>query len=332
LSDRQAGYLSRYQSGELERRVERLEARLASCDICPRHCGVNRLSGEVGFCESARFPIVPSVCDHYGEEPVISGDRGSGTIFFANCNLRCVYCQNHQISQNPEHQRRNEMTCEELAQRMVHLQNNLGCHNVNCVSPSHFVPQLLRALWLAVPMGLRVPLVYNTNAYDDVATLRELDGLVDIYLPDIKYASDICAVKYSQARGYVGIARRAIKEMHRQVGDLQCGADGLAQSGLIVRHLVLPNDIGGSADSFAWLASEVSRNVTISLMSQYSPCHRAHRVPLLSRRISGAEYWRAAQAMENAGLENGWMQEPDSPDGYIPDFSGPRHPFHSSVC
>jgi len=181
-------------------------------------------------------------------------------------------------------------------------------------------------------MGLIVPLVYNTNAYDDMATLRELDGLVDIYLPDIKYASDTCAVKYSQAPGYVDTARRAIKEMHRQVGDLQCGADGLAQSGLIVRHLVLPNDIGGSADSFAWLASEVSRNVTVSLMSQYLPCHRAHRVPLLSRRISGAEYQRAARAMENAGLENGWMQEPDSPGSYIPDFNGPRHPFHSSVC
>lgn len=323
----EAGYLKLYRSGELEQRVRRLEARLGSCDICPRRCGVNRLAGETGFCCSGRLPVVSSYCDHHGEEPAISGKHGSGTIFFGNCNLRCVYCQNYQISQAPDAQHDKEMDCRSLAEKMVYLQNELGCHNINLVSPSHFVPQIVRAVFEAVPMGLRVPLVYNTNAYDSLDTLRELDGIVDIYLPDIKYASDTMAMKYSQARGYVGYARPAIKEMYRQVGDLVQDSHGVAQKGIIVRHLILPNDIAGSEESLTWLAHEVSRTVTISIMAQYYPCFRAPRVPLLSRKISMAEYRRVVRLVDELGLENGWSQQMEAPEYYLPDFDIKGHPF-----
>ena len=243
------GYLALYRSGELERRVRRLEARLASCDICPRECGVNRLEGETGFCHSARLPIVSSFCAHHGEEPVLSGSRGSGTVFFGNCNMRCVYCQNHQISQDYKAQRRYEVDTHILAERLLYLQDELGCHNINFVSPSHFVPQMVRAVLEAVPMGLRLPLVYNTSGYDSVETLRELDGIISIYLPDLRYASNKWGRKFSQAPDYVERSRAAIKEMYRQVGDLVVDDEGIAQKGLIVRHLILPNGLAGSEDS-----------------------------------------------------------------------------------
>ncbi|MDY6893625.1 MAG: radical SAM protein, partial [Chloroflexota bacterium] len=205
------GYISLCRSGELKRRAEALEARLASCDICPRECGVNRLEGEHGFCHSAYLPIVCTICAHQGEEPAISGNRGSGTVFFGNCNMRCVYCQNYQISQDWEKQKSREMDFRKLAEGMVYLQDELGCHNINFVSPSHFVPQLVRAVLEAVSMGLRVPLVYNSNGYDSLATLRELEGIIDVYLPDLRYASDIWAQRLSQAPEYVVCARSAIK-------------------------------------------------------------------------------------------------------------------------
>ncbi len=222
------GYLALYESGELEHRLQKLEARLAACDICPRKCGVNRLNDELGFCRSGKFPIVSTVCSHRGEEPAISGIRGSGTIFFSNCNLRCVYCQNYQISQNWHNQAGNITDCHSLAEKILYLQDELHCHNINFVSPSHFVPQLVRAVFEAIPMGLRIPLVYNTNSYDSWETLKELDGIIDIYLPDIKYASDQCAVKYSQAPDYVAISRVAMREMYRQVGDLIVDENGVA--------------------------------------------------------------------------------------------------------
>ena len=207
----QASYIALYHSGELKQRVHSLEARLEACDICPRNCGVNRLNNELGFCHSGKLPIVSSACAHQGEEPVLSGTKGSGTVFFGNCNLKCVYCQNYQISQNWQRQRSYEIDCHTLAETMLYLQNKLGCHNINFVSPSHVVPQLVRAVFEAVPMGLRVPLVYNTNSYDSVESLRQLDGIIDIYLPDIKYAADDIARKYSQAADYVATSRAAIK-------------------------------------------------------------------------------------------------------------------------
>ena len=321
------GYVALYHSGELERRAYALEARLASCDICPRECGVNRLEAELGFCHSGHLPIVSAVCRHQGEEPPVSGTRGSGTIFFGNCNMRCVYCQNYQISQNWKKQKSKEIDCHTLAERMLYLQDELGCHNINLVSPSHFVPQLVRAVVEAVPMGLRVPLVYNTNGYDSIASLKELDGIISIYLPDLRYASDSWAEKFSYVPDYVARARQAIREMYRQVGDLVVDESGVARRGLIVRHLILPNGLAGSEESLNWLARELSPTVTVSIMSQYLPLHRARQIPLLSRKTSVAEYETVIQLLDNMGLQNGWVQETGAAENYLPDFEREGHPF-----
>ena len=321
------GYIALYHSGELELRAQALEARLASCDICPRECKVNRLDNETGFCRSACLPIVSAVCAHHGEEPAISGSRGSGTIFFGNCNMRCVYCQNYQISQNWKKQKSKEMDCHTLAENMLYLQDELGCHNINFVSPSHFVPQIIRAVVQAVPMGLRVPLVYNTNGYDSIASLKELDGIISVYLPDLRYASDKRAKKLSHTADYVVRARQAIKEMYRQVGDLVVDEFGLAQRGLIVRHLILPNGLADSEKTLTWLAQELSPTVTVSIMSQYLPLHKAQRIPLLSRKISPAEYERVLRLLSDTGLENGWIQEMGAADSYVPDFEREGLPF-----
>ena len=321
------GYVALYQSGELERRAEALEARLISCDICPRECQVNRLQNELGYCHSGRLPIVSAVCAHHGEEPAISGTNGSGTVFFGNCNMRCVYCQNYQISQNWRKQRSKEMDCRTLAERMLSLQNELGCHNVNFVSPSHFVPQLVRAVVEAVPRGLRVPLVYNSSGYDSVASLKALDGVISIYLPDLRYASDKWARKFSHAPDYMAQARQAIKEMYRQVGDLVVDESGVAQKGLIVRHLILPNDLAGSQESLTWLVREVSPTVTVSIMSQYMPMHRAPRIPLLARKITVEEHEKVLRLLDDLGIENGWVQELGAAEEYLPDFEREGHPF-----
>jgi putative pyruvate formate lyase activating enzyme len=323
----ESGYIDLYHSGELEKRAERLWARLESCDMCPRKCGVNRLKGELGFCRSGYLPIVASFCDHHGEEPVLSGSRGSGTIFFGNCNLRCLYCQNHQISQNWERQKANETDCHTLTRHMLYLQDELECHNINLVSPSHFTPQIIKALLAAVPMGLRLPLVYNSNGYDSLKTLKELDGIIDIYLPDIKYASDDWAIKLSEAPDYTRHSREAIKEMYCQVGELVVDENGVAQRGLIVRHLILPNGLAGSRESLTWLAEEVSPKVTVSLMSQYHPTHRASQFPLLARSISPSEYEEALIVMEEVGLEAGWTQQMGAQELYLPDFERQGHPF-----
>jgi putative pyruvate formate lyase activating enzyme len=321
VSSYEPGYVALYRTGELEKRVARLEARLAACDICPRECRAKRLAGQAGHCYTALLAPVASVGAHHGEEPVLSGSRGSGTIFFGNCNLSCVYCQNYQISQDYTAQRRNEMEPAAIAERMLHLQDTLGCHNINLVTPSHVVPQIMRALFTAVPQGLRLPLVYNTSSYDSLATLRELDGVVDIYLADLRYASDALARKYSRVRHYVQSSREAIKEMYRQVGDLVLDEEGVARRGLIVRHLVLPDDIAGSEDSLTWLAREVSPRVAVSIMSQYRPAHRAHKHRELNRKITSEEYRKVAELAARLGLENGWLQGVDSPENYLPDFS-----------
>jgi putative pyruvate formate lyase activating enzyme len=320
-------YLELYSTGELKRRAERLEARLVSCDICPRECQVNRLRNERGFCHSGYLPVVSMICAHHGEEPAISGSRGSGTIFFANCNMRCVYCQNYQISQNWKRQNANAMDFHRLAEGMLYLQDEMGCHNINFVSPSHFVPQLVRAVAEAAPQGLKVPVVYNSSGYDSVETLRELDGVVDIYLPDLRYASNSYAARFSSASDYVGHARAAIKEMFRQAGELVTDEYGVAQRGLIVRHLVLPNNLAGSEESLRWLANEVSPRVTVSLMAQYFPAHRARQHPLLSRMITASEYGAALKALYEAGLENGWIQAMGSAENYLPDFDREGFPF-----
>jgi putative pyruvate formate lyase activating enzyme len=326
MSAYEPGYIALYRSGELERRVDRLEARLMECDICPRECGADRLHGKVGSCNSGYLPIVSSVGAHHGEEPVLSGSRGSGAIFFGNCNLRCVYCQNHQISQDPETQQRNEVSVNVLAERMLYLQNELKCHNINLVTPSHFVPQIVRAVLEAVPLGLRLPLVYNTSSYDSLKTLQELDGIISIYLADLRYASNELGRKYSRVRHYVDSSRAAIKEMYRQVGNLEVDDQGIARKGLLVRHLILPNGIAGSEDSLSWLVDEVSPAVTVSIMSQYYPVHRAYRYEELNRKILPEEYARVVGLVEKLGMENGWIQGMESPESYLPDFSADK-PF-----
>ena len=322
-------YIAMYRSGELKRRAEALEARLRLCDICSRECGVNRLEGELGFCHSAHLPIIAAVCAHHGEEPVISGSKGSGTVFFGNCNMRCLYCQNHQISQNFKNQKSNEIDPHTLAERMLYLQDELRCHNINFVSPSHFVPQLVRAVLEAVPMGLRLPLVYNTSSYDSIRTLRELDGIISVYLADLRYANNQWGRKFSRVSDYVERARAAIREMYRQVGDLVVDDEGVAQRGLIVRHLILPNGLAGSRDSLAWLVREVSPTVTISIMSQYFPTHRAGQTPLLDREITLEEYSEVIGLLDELGIENGWMQEMGASGDYLPDFAHEGHPFDS---
>ena len=325
----QPGYIELYRSGELARRADVLTARLASCDLCPRCCGANRLEDEYGFCRSGHLAAVASVCAHQGEEPAISGRHGSGTIFFSNCTMKCSYCQNYQISQDPCEGREKEISSAELAGHMLHLQNDLLCHNINLVSPSHFVPQIVQALLSAIPAGLRIPLVYNTSSYDSPLTLKELDGIIDIYLADLKYASEKQALELSSAADYVSHARSAIKEMYRQTGNLLLGEDGTACRGLIVRHLVLPNRLAGSAESLSWLAQEVSPQVTVSLMSQYAPVHRASTNKLLARRITVQEYNEVLDIAAGLGLENGWTQEMSAPECYLPDFQKDSNPFSS---
>jgi putative pyruvate formate lyase activating enzyme len=245
--------------------------------------------------------------------------------------MRCVYCQNYQISQNWKEQKFKEMHCCALAERMLYLQDELGCHNINFVSPSHLVPQLLRAVVEAVPRGLRVPLVYNSSGYDSVATLKELDGVISIYLPDLRYASDRWGKKFSDAPDYVERARQAIKEMYRQVGDLAVDTSGVAQKGLIVRHLILPNGLAGSEESLSWLVRELSPTVTVSIMSQYVPMHKAPRIPLLSRKITLAEYEAVLKLLSDLGIENGWVQEMGAAEQYLPDFEREGYPFSAAI-
>lgn len=321
------GYLALFRSGELKIRTEAMVARLAHCDICPWNCGVDRLAGREGFCRSGRAPIISSFCAHQGEEPALSGSRGSGTIFFANCNMRCVYCQNYQISQSPESQRKNVTDAYGLADRMLYLQDELRCHNINLVSPSHFVPQIVEALLEAIPRGLILPIVYNSGGYDSLETLKALEGIVDIYMPDIRYASSEIAKKYSGVADYVAHNRQAIKEMWRQVGQLQTDENEVACRGLIVRHLILPEGVAGSAESLKWLARTISPEVTLSVMSQYYPCHKAAEITELSRTITYEEYALVVKEMEKLGMENGWLQEMDAPSHYLPDFNRKGHPF-----
>ena len=264
-------YLELLQQGLLEDRVVALERLLESCTVCPRNCLNNRLNNEIAACYSGRLPIVSSYTAHFGEEPPLVGTKGAGNIFFGNCNLRCVYCQNYQISQTHKQQLKNEVTHERLAEMMLELQAR-GCHNVNFVSPTHFVPQMARSILIAAQQGLRVPVVYNTNAYDSVEVLRLLDRVVDVYLPDLKYADDESGYLYSKVSGYKEFSRLALKEMFRQTGDeLVFDDDGLLRRGLVIRLLVLPNDIGSISESIEWIRDELSPRVAISLMVVWRP-------------------------------------------------------------
>src|SRR4051794_15146414 len=294
-ANHQASYLGLLESGELARRVAALETFLSRCTICPLDCGNNRLNDEIARCYSGRLPIVSSYTAHFGEEPPLTGTRGAGNIFFGNCNLRCVYCQNYQISQAHKDQIKNQVTHERLAEMMLELQAR-GCHNINFVSPTHFAPQMARAILIAAEKGLRLPIVYNTNSYDSVEVLKLLDGIVDIYLPDLKYAEDEAGLLYSKVRSYASVSRAAIAEMHRQTGEPVYDENGLLRRGLVIRLLVLPNDIAGLRDSLKWIHDSLGPRVTVSLMAQYYPTNVAGTNPrytLLSRRITESEWMRA---------------------------------------
>jgi putative pyruvate formate lyase activating enzyme len=325
------GYLDLLESGELERRVERLYGLLASCTVCPRDCGNNRLEGVLASCASGLHPVVSSYTPHFGEEPGLSGTRGAGNIFFGNCNLRCVYCQNFQISQDYTAQRRNEVSVERLAEMMLELQER-GCHNIGLVSPTHYAPQAAKAVLLAACAGLSLPIVYNTNAYDSVEVLRLLDGVVDVYLPDFKYADSQAGWLYSKVPDYAERSREALIEMYRQKGSaLVLDADGLLRSGLLIRMLVLPDNAAGVCESLAWIAETLSPRVAISLMAQYYPIHRAagsEKYSALSRSITAAEWEEALAALESNGMEHGYQQEFETANKYYrPDFRDRETPF-----
>jgi putative pyruvate formate lyase activating enzyme len=319
------------RTGELKKRVERLEKLLESCTVCPKDCGNNRLKDEIAACYSGKLPIVSSFTAHFGEEPALSGTHGAGNIFFGNCNLRCVYCQNYQISQTWKQQKRNETTHERLAEMMLELQAK-GCHNIGFVSPTHFAPQMARAILIAAENGLNLPIVYNTNAYDSVEVLRLLDGIVDVYLPDLKYAENEAGFEYSKVRGYTDFARAAIREMFRQTGDeLVLDGNGLLKRGLVIRLLVLPNDLAGIEENLRWIRDELSPKAAVSLMAQYYATNKAatdERYILLSRRISEREWFKAVSLLEDLGMEEGFMQEYESASHYYrPDFTDAEKPF-----
>jgi putative pyruvate formate lyase activating enzyme len=293
-----AAYLELCGSGKLKERVDATVSLLESCSACPRSCGVNRLAGDVGKCRTPREVIVSSYGPHFGEEAPLVARHGSGTIFFTNCNLRCLFCQNYSISQLGEGQK---VSKEELAHTMLSLQAQ-GCHNINLVSPTHVVPQILEAVELAVESGLHLPLVYNSGGYDSAEALRIPDGVVDIYMPDMKYDDKETARELSGIENYPEINKAAIKEMHRQTGDLEINEEGIAQRGLLVRHLVLPHGLAGTKGIMNFLSKEISRNTYVNIMAQYHPCHQAFQIPSLGRQISSAEFGEALSLTHEAGL------------------------------
>ena len=292
------GYVSLHRTGELKRRAKEALQRLSSCAICAQACNVNRLEGEMGVCRTGRFALVSSYGEHYGEEDVLVGLGGSGTIFFANCNLACVFCQNYDISACGAGRK---VTDERLADMMLSLQAR-GCHNINLVSPSHVVPQILEALVLAVDDGLRLPLVYNTGGYDALPTLKLLEGIVDIYMPDFKFSDNETGERLSKAPGYFTVAKAAIREMHRQVGDLVTDDSGIARRGLILRHLVMPGRLDDTRSIMQFIAEEISPDTYVNVMGQYRPAHLASRYPKLNRPLRRSEYHEAKDIAREAGL------------------------------
>jgi len=291
-------YINAYEQGLLREKKANASSLLTPCRLCPRKCGVDRLAGETGFCNTAKFSWVSGSGPHFGEEEPLVGTRGSGTIFMTHCNLRCLFCQNFDISHQGAGQ---EVRDDSLAEMMLALQNQ-GCHNINFVTPSHVVPQILAAVEVAVPRGLKVPLVYNTGGYDRVSTLKLLEGIFDIYMPDFKFWDSQIAENSCQAGDYPEVARRALAEMHRQVGDLQIDDAGRARRGLIIRHLVLPADLAGTRDIMKFIAQKISPASYVNIMSQYRPCGRAAEVRGLDSHLAPADYENAVRAAMDEGI------------------------------
>jgi putative pyruvate formate lyase activating enzyme len=294
-----AAYLEAHRTGRLQESARKSMDWMKKCTLCPRLCGVNRLAGETGYCRTGRQAVLASYGPHFGEERPLVGRRGSGTIFFSHCNLFCIFCQNYDISHGGEGR---PVTAQTLADVMVHLQDQ-GCHNINLVTPSHVIAPILEALSLAVDMGLTIPLVYNTGGYDRTAALKLLDGIVDLYMPDFKFWDSEVSQRLSDAPDYPERARKAVKEMHGQVGDLTMDTMGIAERGLLVRHLVMPKGLAGTSSVLHFLATEISRRTYVNIMSQYHPCGGAVGQPDLGRRITSGEFEAALEMARREGLE-----------------------------
>lgn len=311
------GYRQLHAAGILRERADLLWKLFSPCRLCPWQCNADRTRGQTGRCRAPAEAAVAKALAHFGEEPVLSGTRGAGTIFFSHCHLACCFCQNYQISQQGLCEL---LTIEALALKMLSLQE-AGCHNISLVSPTHFLPHIVEALCLAAGQGLSLPLVYNSNGYESLETLQLLSGIVDIYLPDAKYANDALAKKYSQAKDYASINMAALQELFSQVGTLVLNERGIAVRGLIIRHLVLPENIAGTEEVLKHIKSTLGTDVHISLMCQYLPVYNAGMHPEIYRRPTTAEYDRAFESLTALGFENGWVQEHEEIDGaFLPDF------------
>lgn len=294
------GYIKLHESGELKRRVDIALASLESCMVCPRNCKVNRIEDKTAACYTGRYAQVSSHFAHFGEEDCLRGQNGSGTIFFNMCNLRCVFCQNYDISQASKGP---EKSPQELAGMMLELQNK-GCHNINFVTPEHVVPQVLEAIFYAVEMGLNLPIVYNTSGYDSLESLKLLDGVIDIYMPDFKFWSADTSMTYVKAKDYPDAVRESVLEMHKQVGDLVLDDSGLARRGLIVRHLVMPGGIAGTRGIMRFIAQNVSKNTYVNIMAQYYPAGKVDNesYPEINRNLEASEYQEALEIAQKEGL------------------------------
>ena len=298
-------YLSSMENGSLGEIIKELYAKIESCSICPRKCGVNRLKNQAGFCKTGLLPKFYSSMSHQGEEPPVSGTRGSGTIFFSNCNMGCIYCQNYEFSQLGQGR---EVSIEKLADIMLELQK-MKCHNINLVTPTHVLPQILSALKIAISAGLRIPLVYNSGGYELPEIIKLLEGVVDIYLVDMRYGDSVMALKYSAAADYPKYNQAALKEMRRQIKTDEIDEEGIMRRGLIIRHLVLPENVSGTEVVMRFVAEELSIDTLISLMSQYLPYYKASQDNLICRRLKLKEYEEAKEAMESFNLSGGWVQD-----------------------
>ncbi len=295
-------YIDLYEKGELVRRIRLLEELLKECRLCPRECGVDRLNGEVGVCQAGSEPMISSAFPHFGEEPPLVGYHGSGTIFLTHCNLRCIFCQNYDIS----HQGKGEhIASSDLAQIMVRLQNT-GCHNINFVTPTHYAPQIVACLPEAIEKGLQLPIVYNCSGYESIEVIRLLDGVVDIYMPDVKFMDQKHSKQFSNAPDYPEVVKKVLKEMHRQVGDLAINFRGIAEKGLLIRHLVMPNGVASSEAVLRFIAGEISVHSYVNIMDQYRPEYRAHEYPEINRRATHKEYMEAVQWAKGFKLYRGF--------------------------
>lgn len=312
---------------DFEKRIEKAFEMLSNCNICPHNCLVDRTNNEVGKCLSGYLPIVSSYTLHFGEEPILSGKNGAGNIFFGNCNLKCIYCQNFEITQNWKNEKQNEASFQQLADVMLKLQKQ-NSHNIGLVSPTHFTPQILKSIFIAKNQGLNLPIIYNTNGYDSVEVLKLFNDVIDIYLPDLKYGNNDVGKQLSKVSDYFDKAKEAIAEMYNQVGDELIYNDDVVVRGLIIRHLVLPNRLSDSEKVLEFIAKKLSPKIHLSIMAQYYPTHKAEKYSLINRKIIASEYDEVLSLLEKYNLEYGWIQEFESSDYYLPQFNVDRmNPF-----